>query len=217
MRSPARVMVEGMRLKKLLPAASLPILALLVVTGCAQEDTPSESPATSEGTGDTAVNDQVDSALLTDRGWEDASTEAIIDELDRVTLADRDAELIASVRVDELVLASDDEEIALPIPDEQFYFAFAPYVNQNHDCFYHSLTTCVGELQNEQIEVLITDEAGEVLVDETVTTFDNGFYAVWLPRDITGQITINHGEQTVTAPISTDAEAPTCVTTLQLA
>ena len=46
----------------------------------------------------------------------------------------------------------------------------------SHGCFYHSLTTCLGELDNEDIQVTITDEAtGEVLVDEATTTFDNGF------------------------------------------
>lgn len=46
----------------------------------------------------------------------------------------------------------------------------------SHGCFYHSLTTCLGELDNEDIQVTITDEAtGEALVDEATTTFDNGF------------------------------------------
>ena len=27
----------------------------------------------------------------------------------------------------------------------------------SHDCFYHSLTTCLGELDNEDIQVTITD------------------------------------------------------------
>ena len=29
----------------------------------------------------------------------------------------------------------------------------------SHDCFYHSLTTCLGELDNEDIQVTITDDA----------------------------------------------------------
>lgn len=29
----------------------------------------------------------------------------------------------------------------------------------SHDCFYHSLPTCLGELGNEDIQVTITDDA----------------------------------------------------------
>ena len=75
----------------------------------------------------------------------------------------------------------------------------------SHDCFYHSLTTCLGELDNEDIQVTITDEAtGEALVDEATTTFDNGF-GFWLPDDATG----------LTEFSNTD-DGATCVTDLRL-
>ncbi|MDP9822944.1 hypothetical protein J2S59_002753 [Nocardioides massiliensis] len=71
------------------------------------------------------------------------------------------------------------------MPEDRFYLAVAPYVDQTHECFYHSLTTCLGELDSADVRVKIVDEANdEVLVDEVRTTFDNGFLGFWLPRDI---------------------------------
>lgn len=58
---------------------------------------------------------------------------------------------------------------------------------------------------------------GEVLVDETRETFDNGFVGFWAPRDIEGTLTIEHEGQTGAVPISTlNEDDPTCITTLRL-
>jgi hypothetical protein len=41
-------------------------------------------------------------------------------------------------------------------------------VSNTHDCYFHSLTTCTGELGGQQVTVLIVDdETGEVYVDES--------------------------------------------------
>ncbi|TFC03150.1 hypothetical protein E3O42_06815 [Cryobacterium adonitolivorans] len=141
----------------------------------------------------------------------------LIEELQSQPLAERPAGLMASVRVDELLLSSGDDEVGVPIPTDDFHLSVAPYLDDTHDCFYHSLTTCVGELADEELQVTITDDANnEVLLDETVTTFENGFFDVWLPagRDLT--MRIDDGENTAEVPVGTGADDPTCVTTVQL-
>ncbi|WP_255375519.1 CueP family metal-binding protein [Saccharomonospora sp. CUA-673] len=107
-------------------------------------------------------------------------------------------------------------EIAVPLGEDRFYLSVAPYVDETHECYYHSLTTCRGELANEDIGVRIIDETGEVLVDEQVTTFDNGFVGFWLPRDIEGTIEVTHDGRTGQSNFSTSKEGATCLTTLQL-
>ena len=57
---------------------------------------------------------------------------------------------------------------------------------------------------------------GGVLVDETATTYENGFVGFWLRRGIEGTITVTWDGLTATAPIATGPHDPTCVTTLQL-
>ena len=97
--------------------------------------------------------------------------------------------------------------------------SIAPYIDQTHDCYFHSLTTCTGEIQNSAVHVLATDSAsGETLIDEPRTTFDNGFVGLWLPRGRDVTVTIEYEGRSATSDLSTSNEDDaTCVTTMQLA
>ena len=87
----------------------------------------------------------------------------------------------------------------------------------SHGRFYHSLTTYLGELDNEDIQVTITDEAtGKALVDEATTTFNIGFIGFWLPDDATGLIKVSYQGRTGTTEFSTTDDGATCVTDLRL-
>lgn len=141
----------------------------------------------------------------------------MIDHLDRLPVAERPTDLMASIRHDELLVNTGTEEFHFPLPDDQTYVSIAPFQSQTHDCFYHSLTTCLGELDNEEVAVTITDETtGEVLIDEVSTTFDNGFIGFWLPTEAAGTITIDHDGKSGTTAFSTGEDGATCVTTLQV-
>ena len=178
----------------------------LALTGCSATDP--------EPTADGTVSQD---AFLTTHGLADMDAVEIIDHLDRQKVTERPTDLIASVRPDELLLSSGDQQVVVDLPDNQTYVSIAPYLNSTHDCFYHSLTTCVGELSNEDIQVKITDEAtGEVLVDEETTTFDNGFIGFWLPDDVTGLIEVSYQGRTGTTEFSTTDDGATCVTDLRL-
>lgn len=178
----------------------------LALTGC--------SAADPEPTADGTVSQDT---FLTTHGLAAMDAVEIIDHLDRQKVTERPTDLIASVRADELLLSSDDQEVVIDLPDNQTYVSIAPYLTSTHDCFYHSLTTCLGELDNEDIQVTITDEAtGEVLIDEQTTTFDNGFVGFWLPDDATGTIEITHQGRTGVTEFSTTEDGATCVTDLRL-
>lgn len=178
----------------------------LALTGCSATDP--------EPTADGTVSQD---AFLTTHGLADMDAVEIIDHLDRQKVTERPTDLIASVRPDELLLSSGDQQVVVDLPDNQTYVSIAPYLTSTHDCFYHSLTTCVGELDNEDIQVTITDETtGEVLVDEATTTFDNGFVGFWLPADATGLIEVSYQGRTGTTEFSTTDDGATCVTDLRL-
>ena len=178
----------------------------LALTGC--------SAADPESTADGTVSQDT---FLTAHGLADMDAVEIIDHLDRQKVTERPTDLIASVRADELLLSSGDQDVVVDLPDNQTYVSIAPYLTSTHDCFYHSLTTCQGELSNEDIQVTITDEAtGEVLVDEATTTFDNGFIGFWLPDDVTGLIEVSYQGRTGTTEVSTTDDGATCVTGLRL-
>ena len=185
------------------------VVALLTLTACsspATEPVTSASSASSDG-------------IITDNGFEGLDAKQIIQKLDMMPISDRPTDLFASIRPEELLLTDDqDRASAVPMPDDEFYISFAPYINQTHDCYFHSLTTCRGEIQNEEIDVVVVnDETDEVLLDEKLQTFDNGFAGIWLPRGIEATLTINYQGRTVSSPITTVGdEDPTCRTDLQL-
>lgn len=154
--------------------------------------------------------------LLAAHGLAGMDAREIITELDQTPMAERSTELMASVRVDELILADSTGETSLPMPEDETYVSIAPYRSQTHDCFYHSLTTCTGELGNEEVHVVFRDGSGQTLVDENVTTYDNGFVGFWIPKDTAGTIEVDHEDGTATSDFSTGAEGATCVTTLPL-
>ena len=184
------------------------LLAVLAVAGCSASDAPTRSAA--EGT---TASDPM--AFLEPFGLEGSDATEIISTLDQ-TNDDRALALAGSVRYDTVVFATADGETELPVPDDLFYLSVAPYVESTHECYYHNLARCQGELVEEDMDVTITSADGEVLVDETATTYENGFVGFWLPKDIEGTITVTWDGLTTTAPIATGAEDPTCVTTLQL-
>ncbi|MEV4707881.1 CueP family metal-binding protein [Actinoplanes sp. NPDC049316] len=196
-------------MKKLVLASAA---LMLTVAGCTGTTSPTESAAT----GSPAPAAAAEQPLLARYGLAGKSAVEVIDRLDRLGLQQRPADLKASVRTSELLLTAGGQEQSLPIPGDRFYLSVAPYVQGTHECFYHSLTTCKGELADAQVQVRIVDDAGKVLVDETRTTFANGFIGFWLPRDITGTLRMTSGGKTAESTFSTAPDAPTCLTTVQL-
>ncbi|SER94282.1 hypothetical protein SAMN04487944_11374 [Gracilibacillus ureilyticus] len=123
----------------------------------------------------------------------------------------------ASVTSTELIVTeSDTKEVAYKLPDEEFFVSIAPYISVTHPCANHSLTGCQGELVLEEFDIHIQDEEGNVIVNETMTSLENGFIDLWLPRGETFQVTIEHKEKTAKAEISTFEGDNTCITSMKL-
>lgn len=156
--------------------------------------------------------------VLEQHGLAGMDATGIIEHLDTMSVSDRPATLIASVQPTELMLTDTARGSAatLPLPDDTFYLSVAPYEAQTHDCTFHSLTTCLGEMAGETVDVTVIDAAGQTILDEARTTYDNGFVGLWLPRDLAGTIRIEHDGKTASAPITTGADDLTCLTTMQL-
>lgn len=192
------------------------MLLAVPLVGCSAENgSPEAVPASSSASEPASATGA--KALLAEHGWDGANTVEIIDRLDRLGGSERPREMIASVRSDELVVSAGDDELSLRIPEDRFYLAVAPYVDRTHDCVHHSLTTCAGELAEAEIQVQVVDETNDdVLVEETRTTFANGFTGFWLPRDIEGTLRVGYRGRSGVAAFTTNEDAPTCLTTLQL-
>ncbi|QDZ99508.1 hypothetical protein D0439_13145 [Lysinibacillus fusiformis] len=123
----------------------------------------------------------------------------------------------ASITSNQLILTDKEgKESAYALPEEEFFVSVAPYINETHPCTNHSLTGCQGELANKDVAVYIEDSKGNVLVDETMKTLANGFIDLWLPRDQTYNIKMEHKGKTVKSSFSTYENDGTCITTMQL-
>lgn len=156
-------------------------------------------------------------ALLAGLDLADEDVTGVIDQLDRLPVDERPTDLMASVQRDELVLTDGQQAATMALPEGKSYVSIAPFVDETHDCFYHSLTTCLGELSGKDVDVVITDsKTGEAVVDESTATFDNGFVGFWVPSGITGTIEVTAEGKTGTTDFSTRSDGPTCVTDLKL-
>ncbi|WP_248574046.1 CueP family metal-binding protein [Ureibacillus massiliensis] len=123
----------------------------------------------------------------------------------------------ASISSERLIVTENDgQEVIYELPKDEFFISIAPYINQTHPCEIHSLTSCQGELVNEQFDVSIVDSNGDVVLDETLQTQVNGFIDLWLPREQTYRITIEHEGKKAETEFSTFKNDGTCITTMQL-
>lgn len=77
------------------------------------------------------------------------------------------------------------------------------------------MTGCQGEMVEEEFNVYIEDSEGNIIVDKTMTSLENGFIDFWLPRDRTYLVRIEHEGRMVESEISTFEEDATCITTMQ--
>lgn len=153
-------------------------------------------------------------AFLDQYGLANKTAKEMIDTIDQSTQA-RPLPYSASVTSTELKFSDGQEVYTYPVGD-QFYLSIAPYVTYTHDCFNHSLSGCKAELVNTPYQVTVKSDDGKVIFDETVTSFSNGFYGLWLPRDISGTIEVDYNGRKGSSAFTTGEKSQTCMTTIQL-
>ncbi|HHU39861.1 MAG TPA: hypothetical protein GXZ45_11355 [Propionibacterium sp.] len=195
---------------------ALSLAALVALAGCSTPvpSSPGGNPPQPPASGPAAPAAQGGDVLAA-VGLAGLSGKQIVDQLDQDPAA-RPLPLKASVRYDHVVIGDGTREARVPIDGDEFYLSIAPYATQTHECFHHSLATCRGEMVSSDVHVRIVDSTGAVLVDEDATTYANGFVGFWLPRDITGEVTVTTAGQTGTVPFATGPQDATCLTTLRV-
>lgn len=125
-------------------------------------------------------------------------------------------DVTASITSHELIVTDNGKKTSFNLPENEFFVSIAPFVEYTHECAIHNLTGCQGELVEKNFDVLIRDEEGNVVMDETITSLENGFIDLWLPRDRTYQVKIEYDGKTVESEIATFKDDNTCITTMQL-
>ncbi|MDO5737390.1 MAG: CueP family metal-binding protein [Propionibacteriaceae bacterium] len=186
------------------------LLSMATVAGCsAAPEASTPSIAASQSTMGDA------DAILSAYGLAGKSPREVVEGLDQDPTA-RPLSLMASVRYDEVTLDDGTTQASLPLEGDEFYISVAPYESRTHDCYYHSLGTCQGELAETDVHITVVSEDGDTLMDEDSTTYANGFIGFWVPKDIKGTVTITKDGKTGEVEFSSDKEGATCITTLQM-
>lgn len=181
------------------------VVVALLATACGSAGSSAQDPSAAD-------------KILAPYDLDGLDARALVEKLDALPVAERPDDLTAGVRPETLMLTNDaGAEASLPMPKDEFYVSLAPYVEKTHECYYHSLTTCLGELSATDVDVVVTDVAtSQTILEETIRTHDNGFLGLWLPRDIDASITVQYDGRSSESTISTGIDDPTCITTLQL-
>lgn len=123
----------------------------------------------------------------------------------------------ASITSHELIVTkSNGSQKTYDLPKDDFFVSIAPFIKETHPCAIHSLTGCQGELANKEFDIYIEDSEGNVVVDKTMKSFDNGFIDLWVPRDNTYNIKIEYDGKVVQSTFSSFENDNTCITTMQL-
>lgn len=190
------------------------VTTAVALAGCSTAVAPVATPSTPGVSSATTSAPTLDTYGLAGLG-----VEQIIDRLDATPVTERRSDLMASIRPTALRLSRPDgsQSVDVAMPEDKVYVSVAPYRKDTHECHFHSLTTCQGELGNTAAHIKLTTSDGAVLLDEKRTTFDNGFVGLWVPRGIEGDLVVTVGGQQAKTKIATikDDDA-TCVTTLKL-
>ena len=78
------------------------------------------------------------------------------------------------------------------------------------------MSSCQGELPEMKFDVRATDEEGNVILNDTITTLRNGFFELWLPRNYNIELTIRGSGRKAKGKIGTFDDSNTCITNFRL-
>ena len=108
------------------------------------------------------------------------------------------------------------DKASIPLPEPKMVVAIAPYITYTHPCTIHYTSGCQGELANKTMKVFGKTADGLVVVDTTVTTLENGFFELWLGRDLDIELSVEYDGRRSVQRITTYNSSNTCITTMHL-
>lgn len=108
------------------------------------------------------------------------------------------------------------ETLEVPLPDDVMVLAIAPFIENTHACRTHNISSCRGELPLSDFTVSVQQIDGDFAKELTLSTLENGFLELWLPKNGTYAVTIADGQLQAFEELSTFSSDRTCITTMQL-
>ena len=154
-------------------------------------------------------------AFLTQHNLNGKTPEEMVEYIDQLP-APRPLPFNAGVTSKALLVGDGTQQYEIPLSGDKFYVSVAPYINKTHECVDHSLSGCQGEMVKQPFHVKIIDEKQQVIMDKDISSYKNGFFGLWLPRNKTMQIEVTQPGYVGKEVISTNDDSQTCITTLRL-
>ncbi|GAB3708308.1 CueP family metal-binding protein [Mariniluteicoccus flavus] len=155
-------------------------------------------------------------AMLAKHNLAGKTPEQVVEALDQDPRP-RPLPMKASVRSAEVILNDGAGEARLPLTTDKFYLSIAPWKTFTHECHFHNVGTCRGELARKQVHVTVTSSDGKTLVDTDATTYANGFVGFWIPKHTRGTVKVTAEGMTGETSFDSLEGGATCVTTLKVA
>lgn len=124
-------------------------------------------------------------------------------------------EFSASITDEMIIIYHKNKSYEINLEEDLFYVSLAPYINQTHGCYTHSLTGCQGELVDKDFLVKIYDEEDNLLEVKTINTGSDGFFGLFLEKGITYKIIVEYEDLSTSYDIDAYTDQ-TCFTGGQL-
>jgi hypothetical protein len=129
------------------------------------------------------------SDLLSKYNLDNIDQKALINDLEN---KDFNGEITASISDKQIFIYHKTKEYEIMLQEDLFYVSLAPYINQTHGCYTHSLTGCQGELIDKDFIVKIYDEEDNLLEEKTINSGSDGFFGLFLEKGITYKIIVEY-------------------------
>ena len=127
------------------------------------------------------------------------------------------SKISSHVTTEELIIEfPDGRKVKKTLPPNERYIAVAPYIISTHDCSTHYPSSCDAELKEKTFKLTAKDTHGNTLFDGNITSMKNGFFELWLPRDLTITLHVEYNSLFADEIIGTFATNKTCITTVKL-
>ncbi|MDY0278209.1 MAG: CueP family metal-binding protein [Acholeplasma sp.] len=101
-------------------------------------------------------------------------------------------EISASISDQSIFIYHKNKEYEIMLQEDLFYVSLAPYINQTHGCYTHSLTGCQGELIDIDFLVKIYNEEDFLLEEKTINSGSDGFFGLFLQKGVTYKIIVEY-------------------------
>ena len=105
---------------------------------------------------------------------------------------------------------------AVSVDKDRFYLSVWLYADKTHECYYHNPATCDAQFKSVPVKYRLESLDGQILIENKMNTTSKGWLDFYLPIDMKYRVEFEVEGMRGSGVISTDAKAPTCISTIKV-